>query len=219
MGSHRVVPLARECEVVGIETARDPKEEETWELDGRVISGEQELAIRVEEFIYHLSTSSFFQINRHLLSTLLRLVSGHAARVRKKGIAVDLFAGIGFFSLPLSKIFERVIAVEGAHVRWLRRNAPPNVEVVHGPVEAFDLPAADFVFLDPPRAGAKREVIESIGRGAAEMICYLSCDPVTFSRDASRLIASGWRISTLDLLDLFPNTHHVETLASFERAT
>jgi 23S rRNA (uracil1939-C5)-methyltransferase len=50
------------------------------------------------------------------------------------------------------------------------------------------------------------------------MICYLSCDPVTFSRDASRLIASGWRLATLDLLDLFPNTHHVETLASFERA-
>ena len=50
------------------------------------------------------------------------------------------------------------------------------------------------------------------------MIVFLACDPVTFARDASRLIASGWRLSTLDLLDLFPNTHHVETLSSFERA-
>ena len=50
------------------------------------------------------------------------------------------------------------------------------------------------------------------------MSCFLSCDPVTFARDASRLIASGWRLATLDLLDLFPNTHHVETLSSLVRA-
>jgi len=80
------------------------------------------------------------------------------------------------------------------------------------------MPAADLIFLDPPRAGAQRAVIGAIGDRAREMICYLSCDPVTFSRDANRLIASGWRITSLDLLDLFPNTHHVETLASFERA-
>ena len=80
------------------------------------------------------------------------------------------------------------------------------------------LPEADFIFLDPPRAGARPEVVRAVGENAREMVCYLSCDPVTFSRDASRLTASGWRLSTLDLVDLFPNTHHVETLASFERA-
>ena len=79
------------------------------------------------------------------------------------------------------------------------------------------MPKAEFVFLDPPRAGARRNVIDEIARKARETICFLACDPVTFSRDASRLIASGWRLATLDLLDLFPNTHHVETLASFER--
>jgi 23S rRNA (uracil1939-C5)-methyltransferase len=60
-------------------------------------------------------------------------------------------------------------------------------------------------------------VITAVAEKTKERIAYLSCDPVTFSRDASRLIASGWRLSTLDLLDLFPNTHHVETLSSFER--
>jgi tRNA/tmRNA/rRNA uracil-C5-methylase (TrmA/RlmC/RlmD family) len=77
---------------------------------------------------------------------------------------------------------------------------------------------ADFVFLDPPRAGARPNVIDAAGRHAREIVCYLSCDPVTFARDAKRLTASGWRLATLDLLDLFPNTHHVETLSSFERA-
>lgn len=218
MGSHRVVPLVPECEVVGIETARNPAEGETWEIDGAVLSGDRELTMRIDEFTYRLSTSSFFQVNRHLLSTMLRLVRGHAERVSRKDAAVDLFAGVGFFSLPLANLFERVTAVEGSHVRYLRANAPKNVEVVHAPVESFRMPKADFIFLDPPRAGARPAVIESIGRQAKEIICYLSCDPVTFSRDASRLIASGWRLSALDLLDLFPNTHHVETLASFERA-
>jgi len=218
VGSHRVVPLAAECEVVGIRTARHPLAGETWEIDGQIIAGERELSVRVDEFTYRLSTLSFFQVNRHLLSTMLRLLREHAARTRRKRLAIDLFAGVGFFTLPLSKMFERVMAVEGSHVRFLRANAPANVEVVHAAVEAFNVPEAEFIFLDPPRAGAKREVIESIGRRSAEIICYLSCDPVTLSRDASRLIASGWRLSSLDLLDLFPNTHHVETLASFERA-
>ena len=77
---------------------------------------------------------------------------------------------------------------------------------------------ADFIFLDPPRAGTRKTIVDAIAVRAREVICYLSCDPVTFSRDANRLIASGWRLATLDLIDLFPNTHHVETLASFERA-
>ena len=151
-------------------------------------------------------------MNRHLLGTLLRLVTGHAERVRKKRLAVDLYAGVGFFTRPLAQMFEKVIAVEGSVDPYA------TIEMVHSPVERFEIPDADFIFLDPPRAGTRKSVVEAIGRRAREIICYLSCDPVTFSRDASRLIASGWRLTTLDLIDLFPNTHHVETLASFERA-
>lgn len=220
MRSNRVVPLPAECEVVGIETARHPAPGETWEIDGRLIRGEQEIILRVSEYTYRLSTAAFFQVNRHLLATMLSLVRAHAERVKRKQTAIDIYAGVGFFSLPLAQMFERVIAVEGSPVssRYARMNAPANVEIIEAPAEGAQLPMADFIFLDPPRAGATRELISTIGEKAREMICYLSCDPVTFARDASRLTASGWRISTLDLLDLFPNTHHVETLSSFERA-
>jgi tRNA/tmRNA/rRNA uracil-C5-methylase (TrmA/RlmC/RlmD family) len=136
--------------------------------------------------------------------------------------AVDLYAGAGFFTLPLSRMFHRVTAVEGSPIsaKYARINAARNVDVVESPVERAmrTLKPADFVFLDPPRAGARPEVIATIAETTKEMICYLSCDPVTFARDANRLNASGWRLATLDLLDLFPNTHHVETLSSFERA-
>lgn len=243
MRSRNVVQLAKECEVVGVETAgkwsgtlqpdetgglksaapqnnASHDEIETWELDGKLISGERELSIRVGEFAWRLSTGAFFQVNRHLLQTMIRLVTGHAARVRNRATAVDLYAGVGFFSLPIAKLFREVIAIEGSPVsaRYARVNAPPNMRVVERAVEHARIPEADFIFLDPPRAGARKEVVAQVGQKAREVICYLSCDPVTFSRDANRLTASGWRLSTLALLDLFPNTHHVETLSSFERA-
>jgi 23S rRNA (uracil1939-C5)-methyltransferase len=221
MRSNRVVPLAAECEVVGLQTARAPMEGEQWELAREVISDEREIAITVDAYTYRLHTRAFFQVNRHLLATMLRLVAAHASRVVSKKAALDLYAGVGFFTLPIAKQFERVIAVEGSALsaRYARLNVPRNVNVIDAPVERriSRLDASDFVFLDPPRAGARREVIDAIAERTRERIAYLSCDPVTFARDANRIVAAGWRLASLDLLDLFPNTHHVETLGAFER--
>lgn len=247
MRSNRVVPLARECEVVGVETAavipsvseehgragradrhsgaqipRDARDDgwEIWELDRHVLAGEHELTITVAPFTWHLSTEAFFQVNRHLLGTLIRLVTRHAQTTRRAA-ALDLYAGVGFFTLPIASLFDRVTAIEGSpvSVHYARMNVPRNVKVVRAPVEKARIPEADFTFLDPPRAGTRREVIDAVAERTRERIAWLSCDPVTFARDASRLIASGWRLSTLDLVDLFPNTHHIETLSSFERAS
>ena len=221
MRSNRVVPLPKECEVVGCETAKSAREGEQWEIDGELLH-DGDFTIKVAGYSYQLSTNSFFQVNRHLLSTMLDLVCTHADRVRTRDVAVDLYSGVGFFTLPLAERFNRVFAIEGSpeSAKYARRNVPRNVVVVEAAVEnqVKNIPAADFIFLDPPRAGARQEVVRAVGEKAREMVCYLSCDPVTFARDANRLTASGWRLSTLDLLDLFPNTHHVETLASFERA-
>jgi 23S rRNA (uracil1939-C5)-methyltransferase len=188
-----------------------------WEVDGKLVT-DGEFTIDG----YHVTTDVFFQVNRHLLGTMRRLVSEIAVRSSLKKTAVDLYSGAGFFSRPLAAVFESVTAIEGsaaAHA-CAARNVPENVTLVNAPVEWWveRMPRADFVFLDPPRSGAKRNVIDAIATRADSMVCFLACDPVTFARDASRLIASGWRLASLDLLDLFPNTHHVETLASFERA-
>jgi tRNA/tmRNA/rRNA uracil-C5-methylase (TrmA/RlmC/RlmD family) len=217
MQSHRVVPLSPQCEVVGLKTREHPIEGESWEVDGRVIT-DGELTIDG----YQLATGAFFQVNRHLLCTMLDLLHGLASRTKAKRSAIDLYAGVGFFTVPLAKEFERVTSVEGAQLahEYAKRNVPPNVRVVRAAIEDYvtRMTRADLVFLDPPRTGAQRNVIDAIAAKTNERICFLACDPVTFARDASRLIASGWRLSTLDLLDLFPNTHHVETLSSFERA-
>lgn len=217
MRSHRVVPLVPECEVVGVETARHPVAGQSWEVEGRIVTS-GELVIEG----YHVSTEAFFQVNRHLLSTLLARVSALAAGVSTRRSAVDLYSGVGFFSRPLAQLFERVTAVEGSAVahEYAKRNVPSNVRLIQAPVEEWveRMPRTDMVFLDPPRSGARRNVIDAVARRAVERIVFLACDPVTFARDASRLIAYGWRLASLDLVDLFPNTHHVETLASFLRA-
>ena len=216
MRSNRVVSLVPECEVVGVETARHPVEGQTWEVDGRLV---QEGELRIGP--YRLSTEAFFQVNRHMLGTMLRLVSGQAAKVQQKKTAIDLYSGVGFFTLPLATLFEKVVAVEGSRVstRYARKNVPGNVRLIEAPVERqmLNLPTADFVFLDPPRAGTRREVVDWIAERTRERISWLSCDPVTFARDAGRLLSAGWGLEALDLLDLFPNTHHVETLATFTR--
>lgn len=223
MQSNRVVQLVPECEVVGIETARTfgtpaspPAVPEIWELDGALLENAD---LRIGP--YHLSTDAFFQVNRHLLGTMIRLVTEHASRVKHKNTAIDLYSGVGFFTLPLAKLFERVIAIEGSSVsaRYARMNAPENVKVIEAPVErqVKHLPKGDFIFLDPPRAGTRREVVDMVAERTREVVSWLSCDPVTFARDASRLLSAGWKLESLDLLDLFPNTHHVETLARFGR--
>lgn len=221
MRSNRVVPLARECEVVGLETARQPSEGEQWELDGTIVRGDADLTLTVDAFTYRLHTRAFFQVNRHLLGTMLRLVAEHAAQTSRKDSALDLYAGVGFFTLPIAERFERVTMIEGSPVavHYARMNVPRNVKVIEAPVERemHRMERADFTFLDPPRAGARREVIDAIGENTKERISFLACDPVTFARDAARLIGMGWRLHSLDLLDLFPNTHHVETLAAFTR--
>jgi 23S rRNA (uracil1939-C5)-methyltransferase len=221
MRSNRVVPLARECEVVGIETARAAPAGESWELDGAIVTGDRELELTVDRFTYRLHTRAFFQVNRHLLPTMLRLVTAHAKQTVARQHAVDLYGGVGFFTAPIAPLFDRVTMIEGSPIsaRYARQNVPSHVKVVEAPVEQHvaRISWANFTFLDPPRAGARREVIAAVAERTRERISYLSCDPVTFARDANHILAAGWRLESLDLLDLFPNTHHVETLGAFVR--
>ncbi|MEO8218604.1 MAG: TRAM domain-containing protein [Acidobacteriota bacterium] len=236
--SHRVVPLPAECEVVGPNVLRDleqlrslaQKDDgsiETFERDHLLTisqGGELEVSIEVRGIPYLLSTASFFQVNRHLAGTMIDLVTAQAAALERRDLALDLYAGVGFFALPLAEHFKEIIAVESspASSRYARKNAAAFSSIAISTRTSEDFlrsfeRQADFTMVDPPRAGLSVEVIERISSITREKICYLSCDPVTFSRDASRLERRGWRLTTLDLLDLFPNTHHIETLSSFER--
>jgi 23S rRNA (uracil1939-C5)-methyltransferase len=159
---------------------------------------------------------SFFQVNRFLTEELVRTV----AQVESGGrLALDLFAGVGLFSLPLAETFQRVIAVESnpAAARDLKTNAraTPSVDVRDADVERFlekfkETP--DLIVLDPPRAGMPRQALDRLLRIAPERITYVSCEPPTLARDLAAMVAAKYEITELHLFDLFPQTFHMEAV-------
>ncbi|MGH9617179.1 MAG: class I SAM-dependent RNA methyltransferase, partial [Acidobacteriaceae bacterium] len=141
--------------------------------------------------------------------------------------AWDLYAGVGLFSLALAERFQRVVAVESSHAacRDLRHNLQGSrAEYVHATslkflqqVVAQRQRAPDLVLLDPPRAGAGVDACRLMADAGPRRIVYVSCDPATLGRDIAALIQSGYRLLRLQMVDMFPQTYHMESIATLER--
>ncbi|PYS83130.1 MAG: tRNA/tmRNA/rRNA uracil-C5-methylase [Acidobacteria bacterium] len=169
---------------------------------------------------YRFGAGCFFQINHALLESLVAEGLGDAAGET----ALDLYSGVGLFTLPLARRFARVVAVEGnpASAEYARRNladaALPNARVETSAVadwlagHAEGLGHTDFVLLDPPRAGAEPETVRGIVALSPRRISYVSCDPATLARDLRAFAEGGYRVASVRAFDLFPQTHHVETV-------
>jgi len=180
------------------------------------------LRYRVSERRYRVGHLSFFQVNRFLVETLAERATAEA----RGGLALDLYAGVGLFSLPLAASFERVLAVEGnpAATRDLDDNVrvgdagPGRIEVRTADAEDF-LPRwnerPDLILLDPPRAGLSDAARDHLAALAAPEIRYVSCDPATLARDLKGL-AETYEIAALELFDLFPQSFHMETLVRLQ---
>ncbi len=179
---------------------------------------------------YRVSAGAFFQVNRHLMDELVDIVvhgrrGGRDAHrtaggdASATGTALDLYAGVGLFSSVLNREFERVIAVESSHTSHadLLYNSPANVKAVRATTEQYLENAAgklrtELVVVDPPRSGLGERVIKALVKLQAPRITYVSCDPATLSRDLARLLQSGYRVEEAHLVDLFPQTYHLESV-------
>ncbi len=201
---------------------------------------------------YRLNAESFFQTNVDLLPELIAAALGQAGGET----AIELYCGVGLFTIPLARRFKRLIGVESnkaaasfarenlanaglANAKIVNENVADWLETLEGAgndgaldrgpnarqasgfhqmnpirsavaVSAFQRP--DFLLLDPPRTGAESRVINGILRLRPKRICYVSCDPATLARDLKKLIAGGYTLDSLTALDMFPQTHHVETV-------
>jgi 23S rRNA (uracil1939-C5)-methyltransferase len=172
--------------------------------------------------LYRVRHRSFFQVNRFLADRMVEAALAGAEGER----AVDLYAGVGLFSLPLARRFGQVTAVEssGSAVADLEFNAARaglTVEVRHQPVEVFIgglQQAPDFVLADPPRAGLGPLVVRHLLRLKPPRITVVSCDPATLGRDLAPLVAGGYVLERLVLVDLFPQTFHIETIGELKLA-
>jgi 23S rRNA (uracil1939-C5)-methyltransferase len=179
---------------------------------------------RVTDGTLRRHAESFFQGNRFLLGALVDAV---ADAVPGSGEAVDLYAGVGLFSVALAAMGRPdVTAIEGDRSSGadLRDNARPHEPRLHVHVTRVEsylaarrgAPPAT-VIIDPPRTGMSKEAGDAVIALSPARLVYVSCDPPTLARDARRLLDAGYRIELLRAFDLFPNTPHVETLAVFVR--
>jgi 23S rRNA (uracil1939-C5)-methyltransferase len=164
---------------------------------------------------------SFFQANRFLLPALVGAVT---ASVPDDGAVLDLYAGVGLFSVALAALGRRgITAVEGdrSSGRDLLRNAMPFAAVLRVSVESVEQflkrkgERAATIIVDPPRTGISRDAMNAVVRVKASTVVYVSCDPATMARDARRLVDGGYELTLLTAFDLFPNTPHVEALGVF----
>ena len=194
----------------------------SWEGAGWGADG---LKYVVDGRSYWVRRGAFFQVNRFLVDDLVRLVIAESGGGGE--LAWDLFAGVGLFSRALAERFGLVVAVEGGEQAagdlLAAARAAPGLEAVHRPVFDFlveqqtQRERPEVVVLDPPRAGLGSEGAALLARIAPERVVYVSCDPVTLARDLRVLVGSGYRVGGVHLVDLFPQTFHIETVVRLER--
>ncbi|CAN5333530.1 23S rRNA (uracil(1939)-C(5))-methyltransferase RlmD [soil metagenome] len=173
---------------------------------------------------YAFSAETFFQGNKSLIGKLIETAIGGASG----GAAFDLYCGVGLFTIPMARQFENVVAVEDstAAIRFARRNMAnaklQNVRLVDMGVGRFlgenQKKGLDLVLIDPPRAGTEKRTIPAIAALKPAEISYVSCEPSILARDLRLLIDAGYKIASVTAIDLFPQTHHVETVVRLTRA-
>jgi 23S rRNA (uracil1939-C5)-methyltransferase len=191
--------------------ARRPRTLETWGADGMtyVVAGEG----------YWISRGSFFQVNRFLVDELLRIVTAG----RRGAVAWDFYAGVGLFSRALARTFQQVVAVEAAADDLSRSFKGPGnravetttVEFLRSAVVQRERP--ELIVMDPPRAGVGAEVCALLARISSPEIVYVSCDPVTLARDLKLLVAADYKVMEIHMVDMFPQTFHLETVMILRR--
>jgi 23S rRNA (uracil1939-C5)-methyltransferase len=168
----------------------------------------------------------FVQVNAQVNTLMIQQALAWLAPQGDERV-LDLFCGLGNFALPLARQAREVVAVEGVQAMVERAEANASSNNVHNarffqadlsqPLAGAEWVAEGFsaVLLDPPRDGAY-EVVQGIARLGAKRLVYVSCNPATLARDAQVLVGQGYRLKWAGILDMFPQTAHVEAMALFE---
>jgi 23S rRNA (uracil1939-C5)-methyltransferase len=217
-------------EIAGVVAFREPQKGVQEPL---VAVGASELTYQTKNAAYRVSAGAFFQTNRFLTDELINIVTtGHSGEV-----ALDLYAGVGLFSTALARNIRHIVSVESSQTaaKDLQYNLPVNGKVVHAATEQYlaergdkgraghgavlpqVLHKPDLVVVDPPRGGLGDRVARLLAGVDAPRVTYVSCDPATLARDLVPLQAAGYRIDQVHLVDLFPQTYHLESVLHLVR--
>lgn len=189
------------------------------------ILGPDKLTENVDKNTYTISPKSFWQSHINAPSLLLQQVM-REANIKQDEIVCDLYGGVGLFTLPISKLIGKNgqvhliemndTCIEDANIMFKHID---NIYIHHGTVEQKlgSVKNIDTIILDPPRNGVSKQVINQIIEKKPNTIVYVSCSPSTLARDSKVLLENKYILSNIVGLDLFPMTHHIESVASFKR--
>lgn len=182
---------------------------------------QEQVTVGERTWSFKVDAAGFWQVHRDAPAVLVREVLdrvGDASRV------ADLYSGAGLLSVPLADSGREVVAIEtdADGARAARRNAhsTPSLRVIHGDVRTSlveGIGELDAVVLDPPRSGAGAATIDALAATSVARVVYVACDPVALARDVALLRDHGYDLVDAGAVDLFPMTHHVETVATFQR--
>jgi 23S rRNA (uracil1939-C5)-methyltransferase len=217
-------------EISGVVAFREPQK---GVRDQMVTVGASELTYQIRSGSYRVSAGAFFQTNRYLIEELVEIVTAGVSGE----FALDLYAGVGLFSTALACDIRHIVSVEMSPTaaRDLQYNLPVNGQMVHAETEQFlsrigerghvgggaSLPQSlhkpDLIVVDPPRGGLGDRVAHLLMGADAPRITYVSCDPATLARDLVPLQAAGYRVGEIHLVDLFPQTYHIESVVKLVR--
>jgi len=185
----------------------------------------KEISIEASGDQFWFNAQSFFQANELMIETLVEDVVGE----EEGKTAIDFYCGAGLFSIPLARKFECVVGVESSSsaVGFARKNRDVarlgNLEFFEGRVREFlkhpATTSADLVIVDPPRSGVKGKVLKKIADLCKDRLVYVSCNPSTLARDLGQLLEFGFEINRITAVDIFPQTHHIETVVRLVRRT
>ncbi len=189
------------------------------------IAGAQHLVYQTKRAKYRVGAGAFFQTNRHLIDPLVDIVCGGESAQR----VLDLYAGVGLFSTVLAGDAHHVVSVESSQTSAddLAYNLPPNGKAVCATTEKylsadrlkaeFRQKSLDLVVVDPPRSGLGDRLAKSLAALGSDRVVYVSCDPATLARDLVPLLVAGYRVKQVHLLDMFPQTYHIESVVKLAR--
>jgi 23S rRNA (uracil1939-C5)-methyltransferase len=222
-------------EIVGVVAFREanPGDRKTGAPEILVTVGAPHLTYQTQSAAYRVCAGSFFQTNRHLTDELVRVVT----KGQSGALALDLYAGAGLFSTALARDFHHTVSVETSQTSLadLSYNQLSNGEVVQATTEQYlarvenagrvgkgavlpHIPnKPDLAVVDPPRSGLGERVARLLATLGAPRVTYVSCDPATLARDLVPLLAAGYGVEQVHLVDLFPQTYHLESVVHLVR--
>jgi 23S rRNA (uracil1939-C5)-methyltransferase len=192
----------------------------TWKGEGVLIE-------EFDGFTYQIPPTSFFQTNYDITSKMLKYILDYlkTQKTDNKNL-LDLYCGVGLFSVYFSPLFKDVKGVEFSKISIKAANANKNINFLKN--TSFYVADAvqflkksksnfDFIIIDPPRAGLGKNGVEFLSKKVNNSLIYISCDPSTLARDLKILTEKGLKIKSIKPFDMFPNTYHVESVVIMEK--